>query len=473
MEHNIKSDQSPDLSDSSELEKINPSDPEKDPKGIKTYKYYPHKDSYIRQNYLTHEAFYEYFKAINIGKISSDNIKSVLYSLMATQILKKTQYTDVRIIDEIMSIKEKNRDYIRDCSNNYVTGKSDILSDKNMEKIRPIVEKYPTEIRFSDRKEMTAPTKDYFERLKPTLAGLFSENTYNVLVDLLDRGKLILAGGFISGLVFGTPSNDVDLFLTKKTKIDDIKMLLETMITKESIIYTDGACIKVWTEKSQVDIVLVRYENTHQLIESFDLSCSMFAYCKGKIYYNTYSMYTVCTGGILANNVRFLNRSPIRLVKYLKRGFSFHIPLDTERLLGMKNIKMFYIDWIDPQYVDKENGKMYIWYKCIKYNISESVNQTDINNHVDKTKFAEQYQLPIFHFGSKLGKYNPRKYDKDKVYVCVSTPVLVTKSKPTDVYFGYMQPNKFIDKLNGIYNPLTGANISKESLSLSDYLANI
>lgn len=428
------------------------------------------KANYVRENYTTYKQFYELFKALDINKLKSDNIKSVMQNLKRSKILESTHYTDTRIIDEIMSIKEKNRDFIGGSSANYVTDKSDILSEKNRQKVARIQAKYPTEIRFSKKKDKPIPSADYFERISPVLQSIFGDDIHKVLMNMLDEKKLILAGGFLSGIIFGTPSKDIDLFLTTTTTSDDIRQLIDLFRTEKNIIYTDGVCLKVWNKDYKVDLVLVKYKHAHDLIGTFDMSCSMFAYTKNKLYYNSYSMYTICTGSILVNNRRYWSRSPIRLLKYMRRGFGLNLPFDPQDLVSLKNVKMFFINWINPEYIEDED---YIHYSVYRYLANDSIRSSTVEN--DNTEdFANSYDLPIYHYGKSLGKFVPKKKENSTPAVVIREPDLTTFSHDLDVYFGKVVPNKFIEKMaDSIYKPLIGDEVDDDmNDELQQYLSS-
>lgn len=424
-----------------------------------TTTYKKKKASYVRESFTTYKQFYELFQALDINKLKSDNIKGIMQNLKRSKILESTHHTDTRIIDEIMSIKEKNRDFIGTNNVRYAIDKSDILSEKNRQKVAKIQAKYPTEIRFSKTKEKPVPTKDYFEKISSTLLDIFGNDIHKVLMTLLDEKKLILAGGFLSGIIFDTPSKDIDLFLTTATTVDDIKELVELFRTEKNIIYTDGICLKVWNKDYKVDLVLVRYKYAHDLIETFDLSCSMFAYTKNRLYYNSYSMYTICTGAILVNNQRYWSRSPVRLLKYMKRGFGIHLPFDPQDLVNLKDVKMFFINWINPEYIEEDD---YVYYSVYKYLANDSVRTVTIEEK-DTETFANSYDLPIYHYGKKLGEFVPNKKELSEPLLVIREPDLTTFSNNLDVYFGKVVPNKFVEKMaDSFYRPLIGRGVNSD-----------
>jgi hypothetical protein len=201
--------------------------------------------------------------------------------------------------------------------------------------ITPVVEKVP--IMLTDDVRLLQAQQNFGWRI--TTSQEFKQKIdkeFHFVSKILALGNVVIAGGFVSGLVLSDVYGDIDFFfydLNEFSKKNIIKRIFEVIYehfdindhdTFEYITYNNYV-ISFYDRRTRqkYQFIIVNHKNKMDVINNFDLGSSMIMYDGENVILNgsgAFSYGTHCN--ILRSNFNYRHK------KYLNRGFSLIYPHD-------------------------------------------------------------------------------------------------------------------------------------------------
>ena len=158
------------------------------------------------------------------------------------------------------------------------------------------------------------------------------------------RTGMLVAGGKIFSILFGTQSHDIDIFLYGQEYDNAVNTIIgytnDYINDLKKLVRTKNAVTFVVRDKDEIQIILRLYRTVSEILHGFDVdSCSM-GYDGENIYLTERALYAIQHGYNTVNFDRLSNSYEARLAKYGTRGMAVKIPnfdknkINMEKLMG-------------------------------------------------------------------------------------------------------------------------------------------
>ena len=163
-----------------------------------------------------------------------------------------------------------------------------------------------------------------------------SQDIREILKICVNGTRFALCGGSITRIIFNTPepksgdlsSYDFDLFIVGANVGDAITLIHKSLsIIHEKIGFDDHSyylserhLISIRAHQLKIQIVCKLYANVNQILDSFDIFPSMFAFINNKLYCNSGGYYSLTTKSFVDDYITSSYDSS-RVNKYGKLGF--------------------------------------------------------------------------------------------------------------------------------------------------------
>jgi hypothetical protein len=137
-----------------------------------------------------------------------------------------------------------------------------------------------------------------------------------------------LAGGALRRTLIGQNlDSDIDFFFKGKTHLDHFRAYLrqlgatkknETQHQETFLLTPEG-----WEEPIEVQLIKIGYyEDVEALLDSFDFTCTQFAYDGRNLYAGEYSLWDISRKRLAVHKITYAVASMRRLIKYSNQGFT-------------------------------------------------------------------------------------------------------------------------------------------------------
>lgn len=173
--------------------------------------------------------------------------------------------------------------------------------------------------------------KKFYERMTDVFLG--SKKKVDEFLSTLERHSLYIAGGFITSILFNTPTKDIDIFNNlhnNATRINAYKELIDFLSKAfdKYVIYKTANTITFKTEHISFEIIVASGSDPTTTLMRFDISAAHYRYQHSNrtIQTTPFGHYTYMTGSIIIDAQNSNHNMAQRISNYMRKGFTVSLP---------------------------------------------------------------------------------------------------------------------------------------------------